>query len=294
VTLQVKASPGVGAGALERRGTVETRAAVPRPAAGAVRPMIRYQDLLGAVADRAQLADEDDARSAVKAVLAGIAHWSDVPQRQAIAEALPAELRYILESPRPTVGGDLARFLQFVAFVTDTSPEGARYDTQAVLSYLDGADPEVTELLRAQLPAEFAQLFTAPPPVPPRAERVERPTPAPPPPPAAPAPVPVPEPSAAPPEPVDLTADHLARVLPRLPGWRGNTRRLSRTVALPAAAQTPIVDQIHRAEAELGHHAQLRQGPDDLTLTLWTHSRDAVTDLDVRLAERISDILIRL
>jgi pterin-4a-carbinolamine dehydratase/uncharacterized protein (DUF2267 family) len=287
VTVRVKASPVVGAGAWERRGTVETRAAAPRPAAGAVRPVIRYQDLLGAVADRAQLADEDDARSAVKAVLAGIAHWSDVPQRQAIAEALPAELRYILESPRPTVGGDLTRFLQFVAFVTDTAPEGARHDTQAVLSYLDGADPQVTRLLRAQLPAEFAQLFTAPP-----QERTGRPRPAPPPPP--PPPAPASPPVVTTPEPVDLTADNLARVLPRLPGWRGNTRRLSRTVALPAAAQTPVVDQIHHAEAELGHHAQLRQGPDDLTLTLWTHSRDAVTDLDVRLAERISAILTRL
>jgi pterin-4a-carbinolamine dehydratase len=96
------------------------------------------------------------------------------------------------------------------------------------------------------------------------------------------------------PAPVELTADDLARVLSRLPGWRGNTRRLSRTVALPAAAQGPIVEGIHRIEAELDHHAQLRQGPDDLTVTLWTHSRDAVTDLDVRLAERISDVLTRL
>ncbi|MCW2566440.1 MAG: hypothetical protein JWN54_537 [Mycobacterium sp.] len=282
--------------------------------------MIRYRELLGAVAERAQLADEDDARSAVKAVLAGIAHWSDVPQRQAIAEALPTELRYILESPRPTVGGDLQRFLQFVAFVTDTSPEGARHDTQAVLSYLDGADPRVTELLRAQLPAEFGQLFTAPPPGPRPPEPAAAPAPAP----VTPAPVtpepitpgpitpgpitPAPvtpgpvtpeqaaaEPAPAPaPAPVELTAGDLAHVLARLPGWRGTTRRLSRTVALPAAAQAPVVDRIHRAETELDHHAQLRQGPDDLTVTLWTHSRDAVTDLDVRLAERISDILTRL
>jgi uncharacterized protein (DUF2267 family)/pterin-4a-carbinolamine dehydratase len=270
--------------------------------------MIRYRELLGAVAERAQLADEDDARSAVKAVLAGIAHWSDVPQRQAIAEALPTELRYILESPRPTVGGDLQRFLQFVAFVTDTSPEGARHDTQAVLSYLDGADPRVTELLRAQLPAEFGQLFTAPPPGPRPPEPAAAPAPVTPHP-ATPAPVtpgpitPGPvtpeqaaaEPAPAPaPAPVELTAGDLAHVLARLPGWRGTTRRLSRTVALPAAAQAPVVDRIHRAETELDHHAQLRQGPDDLTVTLWTHSRDAVTDLDVRLAERISDILTRL
>jgi pterin-4a-carbinolamine dehydratase len=93
---------------------------------------------------------------------------------------------------------------------------------------------------------------------------------------------------------VELTAADLAGLLPRLPGWRGNTRRLSRTVALSAARQEPVLDAIHRAEAELDHHAQVRPGPDDLTLTLWTHSRDAVTDRDVRLAERISDILTRL
>jgi uncharacterized protein (DUF2267 family)/pterin-4a-carbinolamine dehydratase len=251
--------------------------------------VIRYQELLGAVAERAQITDEDDARSAVKAVLAGIAHWSDVTQRQAIAEALPTELRYILESPRPTVGGDLTRFLQFVAFVTDTSPEGARNDTQAVLSYLDSVDPQMTQLLRAQLPDEFAQLFTAPPPGAPRPERTS-------PPPAPPAAAP-PSPAVTRPEPArprELTADELPRVLARLPGWRGNTRRLTRTVALPAAAQGPAVDRIHGAEAELDHHALLRQGPDDLTITLWTHTRDAVTDLDVRLAERISDVLGRL
>ncbi|MCW2611587.1 MAG: hypothetical protein QOC93_3568 [Actinomycetota bacterium] len=258
--------------------------------------MIRYQELIGAVAERAQLADEDDARSAVKAVLAGIAHWSDVPQRQVIAEALPTELRYILESPRATVGGDLGRFLQFVAFVTDTTPESARYDTQAVLSYLDAADPRVTELLRAQLPAEFAQLFSAP--------VAESPRPAPSPSTAAPAPTPVPPPQPAEPEPAaprparvrptELTADELARVLTRLPGWRGNTRRLTRTVTLPAADRPEVLDRVHHVESELDHHAQVREEPHDLTFTLWTHTQDAVTELDVRLAERISDILARL
>jgi pterin-4a-carbinolamine dehydratase len=54
-----------------------------------------------------------------------------------------------------------------------------------------------------------------------------------------------------------------------------------------------MLDRIHLAEQEMNHHAKLDESPDGLTFTLWTHSRDVVTELDVQLAERISAILER-
>jgi pterin-4a-carbinolamine dehydratase len=233
--------------------------------------VIRYQEFLEAVAKRAGLARSDDTKAAIKAVLAGVAHWVDEAQRQAIAEVVPNEFRHVLDAPRPVVGGDLARFLQFVSFVTEITPERARYETQAVLSYLGDTEPAVAEALRERMPAEFADLFTAPGDGPPP-ERAA---------------------SAAEPVPTELTADELAAVLRRLPGWRGNTRRLSRTAQLPRGWDRALLDRIHLAEQELNHHAKLDESPDGLTFTLWTHSRDVVTELDVRLAERISTILER-
>jgi pterin-4a-carbinolamine dehydratase/uncharacterized protein (DUF2267 family) len=232
--------------------------------------MIRYPEIIESVTERTELGETDDARSAIKAVLAGVAHWVGVPEREAIAHVLPAELQYVMESPRPTVGGDLGQFLQFVAFVVDTSPERARYYSQAVISFLCTAEPSLAGTLRRALPQEFGVLFEAPPGAPEPAEG-ERP-----------------------PAPAELTAEELADVLSRLPGWRGNTRRLTRTVTLPPGSDPGVVEEIHRAEEQLNHHAQLKRADDDLTLTLWTHSRDVVTELDVRLAERINDILARL
>jgi pterin-4a-carbinolamine dehydratase/uncharacterized protein (DUF2267 family) len=247
--------------------------------ARAVRHVVQYEELLESVTERAQLADPDDAKGVVKAVLAGIAHWVDVPERQAVADVLPLQLRYVMESPRPTVGGDLPKFLQFVAFVVDTTPERARVDTQAVLSVLGDTDAEAAARLRKVLPDEFAELFAGP-----AGETVP-----------SEGAVPSAEAAAAPAAgPAELTADDIAALLRRLPGWRGNTRRLTRTVPLPPGADAAAIEEIHRVEAELDHHTQLKRGPEDLTLTLWTHSHDAVTELDVRLAERIHAILARL
>jgi pterin-4a-carbinolamine dehydratase/uncharacterized protein (DUF2267 family) len=238
--------------------------------------VIRYPEIVESVAERTRLGEPDDVKSAIKAVLAGVAHWVGVPEREAIAQVLPTELRYVVESPRPTVGGDLGRFLQFVAFVVDTTPERARYYSQAVISFLCTAEPSLAGTLRRALPHEFAVLFEPP-------RDADRP--------AAPAAAATPAAAAA---PAELSAEELTGVLTRLPGWRGNTRRLTRTVTLPPGADPTVVEAIHRAEDQLNHHAQLRRDDGDLTLTLWTHSRDVVTDLDIRLAERINDILARL
>jgi pterin-4a-carbinolamine dehydratase/uncharacterized protein (DUF2267 family) len=290
-----------------------------------VRTVIEAAGFLATVADRAGIGDADDAKAAVKAVLAGVAHWVDEPRREAVAAVLPRDFRHVLDAPRPIVGGDLARFLQFVSFVTDTTPDRAREDTQAVLSALRDAEPAIADDLRDHLPQEFAGLFAVP-----AAVRRREPEPVPAgaaalgaaPAPAAAEPAPTGEPTSSPeateatraPEatgaeptqaqsapgqsagnaPAELTADALAGVLSELPGWRGNTRRLSRTVELPPGRGRVLLERVHAVEQELDHHATVREEPTGVTFTLWTHSLDGVTDLDVRLAGRISELIQRL
>lgn len=80
----------------------------------------------------------------------------------------------------------------------------------------------------------------------------------------------------------------VAARLADLPGWRGDARRLHRTVAATGATRERLLAALAAAERELDHHAEVRQTPDAVTFELWTHSAGAVTELDFRLAERIS------
>lgn len=83
-----------------------------------------------------------------------------------------------------------------------------------------------------------------------------------------------------------LSEAEVAAVLPALPGWTGDTRRLRLDVVVPDP--DGLLHDVAAVEAELDHHAFVdRVGP-ALTFTLWTHVRDAVTQADVELADRIS------
>jgi len=82
-----------------------------------------------------------------------------------------------------------------------------------------------------------------------------------------------------------------ALVRQRVPGWTGDSHRLSRTVVLPEGLGQRALDRIAAAEQEMDHHARRTDGPDGVTFEVWTHARGVVTELDVRLAERISAIV---
>ncbi len=80
-----------------------------------------------------------------------------------------------------------------------------------------------------------------------------------------------------------LTEDELTTALASLPAWSGDLRRISRPVVL-----TPeIAARIAQVADELDHHP-VREGG---RLVLWTHVRDAVTQLDIALARRIDELL---
>ncbi|MCW2778544.1 MAG: putative pterin-4-alpha-carbinolamine dehydratase [Frankiales bacterium] len=85
-----------------------------------------------------------------------------------------------------------------------------------------------------------------------------------------------------------LTPAQLVEALDTLPAWSGDTSRIRRTATLDAALRADVAAL---ADA-LDHHPVLEELPDGRTrLVLWTHVRDAVTDLDVALAVRLDALL---
>lgn len=86
-----------------------------------------------------------------------------------------------------------------------------------------------------------------------------------------------------------LSPAEVAAVLPALPGWTGDTRRLVCT----AVVRDPdaLLAELAAVEAELDHHAAVERTSSGVTFTVWTHVRDAVTPADVELAERIGALV---
>lgn len=93
------------------------------------------------------------------------------------------------------------------------------------------------------------------------------------------------------PGPRVLDDDEVARRLGALPGWHGDHHRLRRGVTLAAGSIGPLLEQVEAAQRELNHHARVDRDGEEVRFTVWTHALDAVTDLDVALAERINEAL---
>jgi 4a-hydroxytetrahydrobiopterin dehydratase len=82
-----------------------------------------------------------------------------------------------------------------------------------------------------------------------------------------------------------LTPDELAEALRGLPGWRGDTRRITRTVT-PGDLWS-LLERVAAAEADLDHHTLADLDAGTVTFAIWTHARGAVTAADLELARRI-------
>jgi pterin-4a-carbinolamine dehydratase len=183
---------------------------------------------------------------------------------------LPTQLAtLVVESPPVSRDGSKALFLGTVASELDVSPERARYLAQAVLSVLADQDARTAEIVRSQLPDDLRDLFAAPGDGPPPDRAA----------------------TAAVDGPTDLTADEVAAALAALPGWSGDVRGLERTVVLPPGIGQHLRDRISRVEQAMNHHAVVEEREDGTAFRVWTHARGVVTDLDVELARRISEIL---
>lgn len=84
-----------------------------------------------------------------------------------------------------------------------------------------------------------------------------------------------------------LSADEVAAALRELPAWSGDTARLVRTVPGTPQELAALRAAVALAADELDHHPSVVAVPGGLRFTLETHSRGAVTELDVALARRI-------
>lgn len=227
--------------------------------------MIKYATFVEAAGERAGVADTEEARRAVEAVLAGVAASLDESDRDRLAAVLPGSLRPAVEThgqgERPESG---AALVFAVSAASGCSPERSRFYTQAVLSTLADLEPEVAAALARRLPDGDELFAPVDQGVTPRGSGV----------------------------PIGLTPrlleqDEIDRVLAALEDWTGDQHRLRRTVVLPSDRHRPIRNAVARAEQELTHHARVEEEGDALTFEVWTHSLDRVTDLDVELARRI-------
>lgn len=232
--------------------------------------MLAHREFLEAVADRAGLDRPDAARRPAESVLVCVARRLDDGGREVLGSALPTQLAALVRESLPLRGDeDKALFLQTVASELDTSPERARVLAQGVLSALADLDAATAETVRGQLPEDFGELFAAPGDGPPPDRAA----------------------TAALPGPTDLTADEVSAALAALPGWTGDVRGLERTVGLPPDVGQELRDRISGVERAMSHHAVVEEQADGTTFRVWTHARGVVTDLDVELARRISEII---
>lgn len=223
--------------------------------------MLTQERLLEDVADRARL-PSDDALPVIKVTLASMSHWLQMPQRQRLRDAVPGPERDATVVTVPPAEGGMSEFLDEVGRHLDVPRERARHLAQVVLSHLSEADPDLTRELQDSLPREFAELFTAPVDFPERRYTATE----------APAP---------------LTQEELDTELRRRPDWTGDIHHLARTIALPEDRLRPLLDQVRRDMQAMNHHCEHQRTESGLTFVLRTSSVDAVTPLDLDLADRI-------
>jgi len=89
-----------------------------------------------------------------------------------------------------------------------------------------------------------------------------------------------------------LNADEVARELSTLDGWQGDGREIARTAELPSfPAAIRVVDRVAEVAEEMDHHPDIDIRWRTLTLRCATHSAGGVTELDVRLAHHIDEIV---
>ena len=88
-----------------------------------------------------------------------------------------------------------------------------------------------------------------------------------------------------------LDGEEIERQLRDLPGWRAEGGRLRRTVEAPDFRTViRMVDDIAEVAEQMDHHPDFAVHWRTLDLTLWTHTADAITQLDVELAHRVEEI----
>ncbi|MCF6526610.1 DUF2267 domain-containing protein [Streptomyces sp. JJ36] len=225
--------------------------------------MIVHERLVEEVAAQARLTDEEALR-VLRVTLAALTHRLEMPQRRRLRSAVPGPERDAALATVPPARGGPAELWEEIGRNLGVPPERARHLARIVMSQVDAGEPDLTRELRESLPADFAELFTAP------EERTARDNPAT----QAPAP---------------LSREELDAALRRRPEWSGDAHGLTRTVSLPEDRLPPLLNQVDRDARDLRHTCERERTGGGVTFVLRTRSVDAVTAVDLDLADRIDD-----
>ncbi|GLY67857.1 DUF2267 domain-containing protein [Amycolatopsis taiwanensis] len=224
---------------------------------------MKYQDLVESVRDQAGLDSTGEAREAVQAVLATLAHCLPPEDRRRVAERLPGLLEPAAEVPGPPEIRDGTGLLIQIGHRLQTTPERARYLSQAVLNALRAGDAELVDHLHSRLSSDIFDVLTPAGEPPRRAASVRAEV------------------------PTELSDAEIDQALRHLTGWTGDHTGISRTIQLPPDRLTPLTNRVQREARELNDHAHIEREADTVTVTLNTGQPGVVTEPDLELAERI-------
>jgi pterin-4a-carbinolamine dehydratase/uncharacterized protein (DUF2267 family) len=229
--------------------------------------VLEYQQFLAAVGRHIAVPDTEQVKVGVEAVLGAVDQVLDADARGRVAAELPGSLRASIGTASATRSMTVEEFVAVVASGGGYTSERGRYWTQAVLAAIAELDPETAEIIRPSLPdASLMQ-------------------------PLGQGPAPVHSGVATNLSPEILEPDEIARALAAMPGWTGDTTRITRTIEIPAERVEPLTQAVHRIQTQLDHHANIRNGEDGLTFTIWTHTLNRVTELDLNLARAIDEAI---
>ncbi|WP_223167856.1 DUF2267 domain-containing protein [Nonomuraea sp. SYSU D8015] len=224
--------------------------------------VVHYKELLATVSKMTGL-DAGSARAAAEATVAALACALPEDDRRHLLEELPAELHDDFPIAGEARHWNETEFIREVSVLGRRPPEQARVRAQAVLVAIADQDPELIDELHL---SDDLRALVAPPGL--RGATGPGGGPAP------------------------LTDEEVAAALRGLPDWTGDHRVLRRTVVLPTANLDRVLHRIQRIELPPGtHRPQVIRRGDSVELVLRTASADAVTALDVELAERLDDLI---
>lgn len=224
--------------------------------------MITHERLTEQVARRGGLDGGEKAVRPIRVVLGALTHRLDLPRRRLLREAVPAPERDAAYATVPPAADGFTGLVAEVGRYLHVPPERAYLLARAVVSQVADDEPGLGRELRAHLPDDYAPLFSPPDPYPDRMNRaVEAPAP--------------------------LGPDELAAELRRRPLWNADGQCIVRAVDLPHDRLPPLLHGVRRAAHDLNHHVDARRTDEGIAFTLRTRSVDAVTRLDLALADRI-------
>jgi len=91
-----------------------------------------------------------------------------------------------------------------------------------------------------------------------------------------------------------IEQDLLTDTLRSLPGWEGGPERIWRTIRLDTELDGRLREAVAEAAESMDHHPVLEDDGGATRYVLWTHDAGGVTELDIALASRISNLIHQL